>query len=161
MTPPARRICDVQRTALALRQRGVVLAVSSKNTDEVARLPFAKHPEMLLREDHIAVFQANWQDKASNIDAIAEELELGLDSLVFLDDNPVERALVRRLLPEVAVPELPTIRRCTAGRCWPPATSKPSLFRPKTSSAPISIRTTRGAWRCKSSRATWTATWLL
>lgn len=99
---------DVQRTALALRQRGVVLAVSSKNTDEVARQPFAKHPEMLLREDHIAVFQANWQDKASNITAIAEELKLGLDSLVFLDDNPVERELVRRLLPEVAVPELPS-----------------------------------------------------
>lgn len=98
---------EVQRTALALRQRGVVLAVSSKNTDEIARQPFAKHPEMLLREDHIAVFQANWQDKASNIAAIAEELKLGLDSLVFLDDNPVERALVRRLVPEVAVPELP------------------------------------------------------
>ena len=99
---------DVQRTALALRQRGVVLAVSSKNTDEIARQPFAQHPEMLLREEHIAVFQANWQDKASNISAIAAELNLGLDALVFLDDNPVERELVRRLLPEVAVPELPS-----------------------------------------------------
>lgn len=99
---------DVQRTALALRQRGVVLAVSSKNTDEVAREPFAKHPEMLLREEHIAVFQANWQDKASNITAIANELNLGLDAMVFLDDNPVERELVRRLVPEVAVPELPS-----------------------------------------------------
>jgi len=99
---------DVQRTALALRQRGVVLAISSKNTDEVARQPFAKHPEMLLREEHIAVFQANWQDKASNITAIANELNLGLDALVFLDDNPVERELVRRLVPEVAVPELPS-----------------------------------------------------
>ena len=98
---------EVQRTALALRQRGVVLAVSSKNTDEIARQPFAEHPEMLLREEHIAVFQANWQDKASNIKAIAEELKLGLDSLVFLDDNPVERDLVRALAPEVAVPELP------------------------------------------------------
>jgi FkbH-like protein len=99
---------EVQRTALALRQRGVVLAVSSKNTDEIARQPFAKHPEMLLREEHIAVFQANWQDKASNIRAIAEELKLGLDSMVFLDDNPVERELVRTLAPEVAVPELPS-----------------------------------------------------
>jgi FkbH-like protein len=99
---------EVQRTALALRQRGVVLAVSSKNTDEIARQPFAKHPEMLLREEHIAVFQANWQDKASNIKAIAEELKLGLDSMVFLDDNPVERELVRTLAPEVAVPELPS-----------------------------------------------------
>ena len=97
----------VQRLALDLRQRGIVLAVSSKNTDEVAREPFLKHPEMLLKLDHIAVFQANWNDKATNIQAIAEELNLGLDSMVFLDDNPVERGLVRKLLPQVAVPELP------------------------------------------------------
>jgi FkbH-like protein len=62
---------------------------------------------MLLKLEHIAVFQANWNDKATNIQAIADELSLGLDSLVFLDDNPAERALVRRLLPQVAVPELP------------------------------------------------------
>lgn len=98
---------DVQRTALMLRDRGIVLAVSSKNNDETARLPFQKHPEMLLREDHIAVFQANWNDKATNIKAIANELSLGLESMVFLDDNPAERALVRSTLPEVAVPELP------------------------------------------------------
>ncbi|HXM65049.1 MAG TPA: HAD-IIIC family phosphatase [Terriglobales bacterium] len=97
----------VQRFALDLRQRGIVLAVSSKNSDEVARAPFLKHPEMLLKLDHIAVFQANWNDKATNIQAIAEELSLGLDSMVFLDDNPVERGLVRHLLPQVAVPELP------------------------------------------------------
>jgi FkbH-like protein len=97
----------VQRLALDLRERGVVLAVSSKNTDEIAREPFLKHPEMLLKLDHIAVFQANWNDKATNIQAIAEELTLGLDAMVFLDDNPVERGLVRKLLPQVAVPELP------------------------------------------------------
>jgi FkbH-like protein len=97
----------VQRMALDLRQRGIVLAVSSKNTDEVAREPFEKHPEMLLKLDHIAVFQANWNDKATNIQAIAEELSLGLDAMVFLDDNPVERGLVRKLLPQMAVPELP------------------------------------------------------
>jgi FkbH-like protein len=98
---------EVQRLALNLRQRGVLLAVSSKNTDEVARGPFEKHPEMLLKLDHIAVFQANWNDKATNIQAIAQELSLGLDAMVFLDDNPVERGLVRKLLPQVAVPELP------------------------------------------------------
>ena len=98
---------DVQRFALELRKRGIVLAVSSKNTDEVAREPFEKHPEMLLKLDHIAVFQANWNDKATNIQAIAEELSLGLDAMVFLDDNPAERGLVRKLLPQVAVPELP------------------------------------------------------
>ncbi|HME26589.1 MAG TPA: HAD-IIIC family phosphatase [Acetobacteraceae bacterium] len=97
----------VQQTALMLRERGIVLAVSSKNHDEIARLPFREHQEMLLRENHIAVFQANWNDKATNIMAIADELSLGLDAMVFLDDNPAERALVRRLLPEVAVPELP------------------------------------------------------
>lgn len=99
---------SVQRTALMLRDRGVVLAVSSKNTDEIARGPFQKHPEMLLKEDHIAVFQANWNDKATNIKAIAEELSLGLDSMVFLDDNPVERGLIRRVLPQVGVPEVAT-----------------------------------------------------
>ena len=108
----------VQRLALELRQRGIVLAVSSKNTDEVAREPFEKHPEMLLKLDHIAVFQANWNDKATNIQAIAEELSLGLDAMVFLDDNPVERGLVRKLLPQVAVPELPED---------PPTTREPSL----------------------------------
>jgi FkbH-like protein len=97
----------VQRMALALRERGIVLAVSSKNEDAVARRPFREHPEMLLREAHIAVFQANWQDKASNLTAIAKALNLGLDTFVLLDDNPAERELVRRILPEVAVPELP------------------------------------------------------
>ncbi len=98
---------DVQRTALELHQRGVVLAISSKNEDAIARKPFKEHPDMLLREKDIAVFQANWSDKASNIKAIAETLSLGLESMVFLDDNPAERMQVRRELPEVAVPELP------------------------------------------------------
>ena len=97
----------VQQLALDLRQRGIVLAVSSKNTDHIARRPFEQHPEMLLRLEHIAVFQANWTDKATNIRTIADELSLGLDAMVFLDDNPVERGLVRTLLPQVAVPELP------------------------------------------------------
>ena len=97
---------NVQQLALTLRERGIVLAVSSKNTDSIARRPFREHPDMLLKEEHIAVFQANWEDKATNIRAIAEALSLGLDSLVFLDDNPVERELIRRELPEVAVPEL-------------------------------------------------------
>jgi FkbH-like protein len=97
----------VQALALALRERGVLLAVSSKNDDAIARAPFREHPDMLLREDHIAVFQANWDDKARNLRAIAAELELGLDALVFVDDNPAERELVRRELPDVAVPELP------------------------------------------------------
>ena len=98
---------NVQQTALALRERGVVLAVSSKNDDHVARSAFRSHPEMLLKEEHIAVFQANWQDKASNLKAIAETLNIGIDALVLLDDNPAERTQVRQALPAVAVPELP------------------------------------------------------
>ncbi|HYW54237.1 MAG TPA: HAD-IIIC family phosphatase [Dongiaceae bacterium] len=98
---------EVQRAALGLRERGIVLAVSSKNDDRIARTVFAEHPDMLLRGEHFAVFQANWNDKATNVAAIAAELSLGLDAMVFLDDNPVERGLVRELLPDVAVPELP------------------------------------------------------
>jgi FkbH-like protein len=97
----------LQRYALALRERGVILAVCSKNEDETARLPFRQHPEMLLREEHFACFQANWNDKPSNLAAIASELSLGLDSFVFVDDNPFERRMVREALPQVAVPEMP------------------------------------------------------
>jgi FkbH-like protein len=105
--PKGEAYLDVQQLALDLRARGIVLAVCSKNEDETARAPFRSHPEMLLKENHIAVFQANWNDKATNIKAIAQELSLGLDAMVFLDDNPAERLLIRQTLPEVAVPELP------------------------------------------------------
>lgn len=96
----------VQAAALDLRRRGVVLAVCSKNDDATARLPFREHSGMLLKEDDIAVFVANWDDKASNLERIAQRLDIGLDSLVLLDDNPAERAQVRLSLPQVAVPEL-------------------------------------------------------
>ncbi|HUN95095.1 MAG TPA: HAD-IIIC family phosphatase [Bradyrhizobium sp.] len=96
-----------QRYILSLRDRGIVIAVCSKNEDATARLPFRSHPEMLLKEEHCAVFQANWEDKATNIEAIAKTLSLGLESLVFVDDNPFERNLVREKLPRVAVPEMP------------------------------------------------------
>jgi FkbH-like protein len=96
----------LQHYLLDLRRRGVILAVCSKNEDAAARIPFRDHPEMVLKEDHIAVFIANWSDKANNIREIAATLNIGTDSLVFLDDNPVERAQVRLVLPEVAVPEL-------------------------------------------------------
>jgi len=98
---------DIQRTAKQLGKLGVILAVSSKNENATARLPFQQHPDMLLKEDDFAIFQANWQDKATNLQAIAAALDIGLDSLVLLDDNPAERAQVRDALPQVAVPELP------------------------------------------------------
>lgn len=105
--PVGESFLAVQAAALALRQRGILLAVCSKNTEEAAREPFRRHDSMLLREEHIAAFVANWTDKAANLEAIARMLEIGLDSLVFLDDNPVERAQVRETLPAIAVPELP------------------------------------------------------
>jgi FkbH-like protein len=105
--PKGEAFLSVQRLALDLRSRGIILAVSSKNTHETALEPFRSHPDMLLREEHIAVFQANWQDKASNLEAIAKVLNIGLDALVLLDDNPAERAQLRAALPMVATPELP------------------------------------------------------
>ncbi len=97
----------VQEYARDLSERGVILAVASKNDLANAVEPFEKHPEMILRRNHIAVFRADWNDKAANIRAIANDLNIGIDSLVFLDDNPFERNLVRRELPMVAVPEVP------------------------------------------------------
>ena len=97
----------VQRLAPDLKARGVTLAASSKNDDEAACGPFRRHPDMLLREGDLAAFQANWLDKPGNLEAIAERLNIGLDALVFLDDNAAERAQVRAALPAVAVPELP------------------------------------------------------
>jgi FkbH-like protein len=96
----------IQNLALDLRARGVVLAVCSKNEEAAARSPFREHPDMLLKEEHIAVFQANWTDKAANLRAIAETLNIGVDALVFLDDNPFEREQVRAELPMVGVPEV-------------------------------------------------------
>ena len=106
-SPEGEAFLNVQATALALRARGIALAISSKNDDALARGPFRSHPEMLLKEEHITVFQANWRDKASNLQAIARTLNIGTEGLVLLDDNPVERAQVRAALPDVAVPELP------------------------------------------------------
>jgi FkbH-like protein len=96
-----------QSYAKALSQRGIILAVCSKNDEANALEPFDKHPDMVLRTPDIACFVANWQDKAANLRAIASRLNIGIDSLVFADDNPFERELVRAELPEVAVPELP------------------------------------------------------
>ena len=93
--------------ARALSRRGIILAVCSKNDEENARSPFESHPEMILKLDDIACFVANWNDKAGNLRHIAERLNIGIDSLVFVDDNPFERNIVRRELPAVMVPELP------------------------------------------------------
>jgi FkbH-like protein len=98
---------EFQRYAQQLAERGVILAICSKNDEADALGPFLKHPEMVLKREEIACFVANWSDKATNLRYIANTLNIGLDSLVFADDNPVERELVRRELPTVAVPEMP------------------------------------------------------
>jgi FkbH-like protein len=96
-----------QDYAKALARRGILLAVCSKNDLQTALAAFDRHPEMRLRSDDIATFSVNWHDKAANIREIADRLGLGLDALVFADDNPFERNLARTELPMVRVPELP------------------------------------------------------
>ncbi|MCY2991360.1 MAG: HAD-IIIC family phosphatase [Planctomycetota bacterium] len=96
---------ELQKYVKELQQRRVLLAVCSKNNLADAELPFRAHDAMHLRLEDFAAFVANWQDKATNLEVIAGDLSLGLDSFVFLDDNPLERALVRARLPQVVVPE--------------------------------------------------------
>jgi FkbH-like protein len=96
----------LQRYAKQLRDRGIILAVCSKNEHAIAAEAFAGHPEMLLKMSDIAAFVANWTDKPDNLRAIATQLNIGLDSMVFVDDNPAERQRVRGALPQVSVPEL-------------------------------------------------------
>jgi FkbH-like protein len=90
-----------------LKNRGIIIAVCSKNTESIAREPFEKHPDMVLHLDDIAVFIANWENKADNIRQIQKILNIGFDSMVFLDDNPFERNMVRENIPGITVPELP------------------------------------------------------
>ncbi len=98
---------EFQHYARGLGRRGVILAVCSKNDEANAVEPFEKHPDMVLRRGDIACFVANWTDKATNLREVARRLNIGVDALVFVDDNPAERAIIRRELPSVAVPELP------------------------------------------------------
>lgn len=98
---------NLQRWLKQLKECGIILAVCSKNNEDTAKEPFEKHEEMILRLSDISVFVANWDDKASNIKLIQETLNIGMDSIVFLDDNPFERNLVREMIPDIIVPELP------------------------------------------------------
>jgi FkbH-like protein len=98
---------DFQRALRNLKRRGIVLAIASKNEESVALEAIRSHSEMVLREEDFAAYRINWNDKAQNVVEIARELNLGLQSVVFIDDNPVERARVREALPEVFVPEWP------------------------------------------------------
>jgi FkbH-like protein len=129
-SPDGEAYADLQRYIRSLKDRGIVLAVCSKNNLEDARAPFEQKTGMVLRLDDFAVFRANWDDKAENVRRIAEEIGVGLDSLVVLDDNPFERAWIRSQLPQVAVPELGTsvftyARDLDRGRYFPAITWSP------------------------------------
>ena len=106
-SPAGEAFVAFQRYLQSLARTGVLLAVCSKNNLEDAVLPFREHPEMVLRERDIAFFAANWQPKDENLRAIAEALNIGLDAIVFVDDNPAERWRVRQNLPEMEVIEMP------------------------------------------------------
>ena len=98
---------DLQHWLKELKHRGIILAVCSKNTESVAREPFAQHSDMILRLDDIAMFVANWENKVDNIRHIQSVLNIGFDSMVFLDDNAFEREMVRTGIPDLTVPEMP------------------------------------------------------
>lgn len=104
---PGRVYRDFQWAVSALRQRGILLAIASKNNDTEARQVFEQHPDMVLRWEDFAATQIHWEDKAASLRAIAGQLRIGLDALAFYDDNPVERAWVRSELPQVTVIEVP------------------------------------------------------
>lgn len=98
---------EIQRFLKLLKERGIILGVCSKNNEDIAKAPFLNHPEMILRLEDISIFVANWSDKATNLRYIQKTLNIGMDSMVFLDDNPFERNLVKEMLPEITVPDLP------------------------------------------------------
>ena len=98
---------EFQMWVKKLKQRGIIICVASKNNEEVAKEPFERHPDMVLKLDDIAVFQANWDTKVNSIRNIQQILNIGFDSMVFLDDNPFERNMVRENIPGITVPELP------------------------------------------------------
>ncbi|MCK5047187.1 MAG: HAD family hydrolase, partial [Candidatus Heimdallarchaeota archaeon] len=104
---PGNHFVDFQKAILSLFKRGIILAVNSKNNEADALEVFQKHPYMQIKETHLAAHRINWNDKVQNMIELAEEINIGLDSMVFFDDNPVERARVREALPDVKVVDLP------------------------------------------------------
>ena len=98
---------QLQRWLKELKERGILLAVCSKNTEEIAKEPFLDHPDMILRLQDIALFVANWENKVDNIIYIQSVLNIGFDSMVFIDDNPFEREMVKTAIPSITVPDMP------------------------------------------------------
>ena len=98
---------DFQLKIKSLTVRGIMLALASKNDESIAMEAIKKHPEMVLSINDFVAHRINWKDKAKNISEIVDELNIGLQSVVFFDDSPFERERVRQTLPEVFVPDLP------------------------------------------------------
>ena len=107
LSPPGASFIAFQQALRDLHDRGVILAINSANNPEDALHVIRDHPNMILKENHFAASRINWEDKAENIRSLAKELNIGLDSMVFLDDSPVKRENVRSFLPEVETPQLP------------------------------------------------------
>lgn len=105
--PEGEALVDFQKSLKALSNRGILLGLVSKNEESIALEAIVNHPEMILRTEDFAGWRINWEDKAKNVAELVDELNLGLQSVVFIDDNPAERARVREALPEVLVPEWP------------------------------------------------------
>ena len=104
---PGKAFLYFQQALLELSRNGVILTVCSKNNERDVIEAWEQNPFMVLRKEHFAAWRINWQDKATNIKELAEELNLGLDSFVFIDDNPAERELVKQMLPMVTTPDFP------------------------------------------------------
>jgi FkbH-like protein len=107
ISPPGASFVAFQQALLDMYNRGIILAVNSRNNFEDAIRVIRSHPNMILKDSHFAAMRINWNDKATNIVELAKELNIGLDSMVFFDDDPTNRATVRAMVPEVEVPELP------------------------------------------------------
>jgi len=107
LTPPGNSFVAFQQALLDLYHRGIILAINSRNNPEEALAVIRTHPNMILKDHHFAATRINWNDKAQNLRELAAELNIGLDSMVFLDDDPANRELVKALLPAVETPELP------------------------------------------------------
>jgi len=98
---------ELQMWVKQLKERGIILAICSKNLEKIAKEPFINHPDMILHLDDISIFVVNWENKVDNIKYIQSVLNIGFDSMVFIDDNLFERNIIRKLIPEITVPELP------------------------------------------------------
>jgi len=99
---------EFQMWVKKLKDRGIIICICSKNDEDKAKEPFIKHPDMILHLEDISVFMANWETKVDNIRTIQKVLNIGFDSMIFLDDNPFERNIVRENIPDITVPELPS-----------------------------------------------------